>query len=117
MGTAGSDKYATLGRGLSYRGIGVRVGSSPALGLGLVETWKSWNPSGAIAARTRSQIQLLKETADTWQQVSEFRSVTADRQARDVGCLLQGYYVIEDNSRKYDLPPLQCGQIYTERDK
>lgn len=117
VATDSPDKYANLGWGLYYSGIGVRVGSSPALGLGLVETWKSWNPSGAIAARTRSQIQLLNETAETWKQVSEFRSVTADRQARDVGCLLQGYYVIEDNSRKYDLPPLPCGQIYTERDK
>lgn len=117
VGTDSPDKYGNLGWGLYYSGVGVRVGSGPSVGLGLMETWRSWNPSGAIAARTRSQIQLLNETAQTWQQVSEFRSATADRQARDVGCLLQGYYVIEDNSRKYDLPPLPCGQIYTERDR
>lgn len=113
VGTDSPDKYGNLGWALYYSGVGVRVGSSPALGLGLMDTWKSWNPAGAIAARTRSQIQMLNDTAATWQQVSEFRSVTADRQARDVGCLLLGYYAIEDNSRQYDLPPLPCGQIYT----
>ena len=56
----------------------------------------------------------MNETNEIWQQTSEFRSRTADRQSRDVGCLLQGYYHVEDNSRKYDLPPLPCGQIYTE---
>jgi cytochrome c6 len=116
IATDSPDKYGNISWNLYYSAIGVRVGSSPSVGLGLLETWRSWNPSGAIAGRTRAQIQILNETAQTWQQVSEFRSVTADRQARDVGCLLQGYYVIEDNSRKYDLPPLPCGQIYSKRD-
>lgn len=37
VGTDSPDKYANLGWGLYYSGIGVRVGSSPALGLGLVD--------------------------------------------------------------------------------
>ncbi len=109
-------KYGNLAWNFYYSGIGVRVGTDPSVGVGLLKAWKSWDPSGAIASRTRSQIKLINETAEVWQQVSEFRSVTADRQARDVGCLLQGYYVIEDNSRKFDLPPLPCGQIYTKRE-
>jgi hypothetical protein len=106
-------KYGNLAWNLYYSGIGVRVGTDPSVGVGLLKAWKSWDPSGAIAARTRQQIQLVDETAAVWQQASEFRSVTADRQSRDVGCLLQGYYVIEDNSRAFGLPPLPCGQVYT----
>ena len=49
-----------------------------------------------------------------WQQTSEFRSRIADQQSRDVGCLLLGYYVVEDNARKYQLPPLPCGQVYVK---
>ena len=32
----------------------------------------------------------------------------------DVGCLLQGWYAVEDNARKYSLPPLPCGQVYVK---
>ncbi len=113
VATDSPTKYGNLAWNLYYSGIGVRVGTDPSVGVGLLKTWKSWDPSGAIATRTRQQIQLINETAAVWQQASEFRSVTADRQSRDVGCLLAGYYVIEDNSRKYDLPPLPCGQVYT----
>ena len=118
--TVGTDSPDRYGSGnfiwnFYYSGIGVPVGSDPSVGVGLLKAWKSWNPSGAIAARTQAAAQLINETNEIWQQTSEFRSRTADRQSRDVGCLLQGYYVIEDNSRKYDLPSLPCGQIYTER--
>jgi hypothetical protein len=80
-----------------------------------MRAWKSWNPSGAIAQRSVAAKQLLDETNAIWQQTGEFRSRIADQQSRDVGCLLQGYYTIEDNARKYELPPLPCGQIYTEK--
>ncbi len=117
--TVGTDSPDSYGSGnfiwnFYYSGVGVPVGEDPAVGVGLLKAWKSWNPSGAIAARTRAAIQLLNETNEVWQQTSEFRSATADRQSRDVGCLLQGYYHVEDNSRKYDLPPLPCGQIYVK---
>ena len=117
--TIGTDSPDSYGSGnfiwsFYYSGVGVPAGSDPAVGVGLLKAWKSWNPSGAIAARTRAAIQLLNETNEVWQQTSEFRSRTADRQSRDVGCLLQGYYHVEDNSRKYDLPPLPCGQVYVE---
>ena len=115
VGTDSPDKYGNIAWNFYYSGIGVRVGTDPSVGVGLLKSWKSWDPSGAIANRTAQQVKLIDETNQVWQQTAEFRSVTADRQARDVGCLLQGYYVIEDNSRKYDLPPLPCGQIYTER--
>ena len=115
VGTDSSAKYGGSVWQFYYSGIGVPVNSNPAVGVGLLRSWRSWNPSGAIAARTRAAIAILNETNAVWQQTSEFRSQTADRQSRDVGCLLQGYYVIEDNSRKYNLPSLPCGQIYTER--
>ena len=115
VGTDGPEKYSGSLWQFYYSGIGVPANSNPAVGVGLLRSWKSWNPNGAIAARTRAAIALLNETNAVWQQTSEFRSQTADRQSRDVGCLLQGYYVIEDNSRKYNLPSLPCGQIYTER--
>ena len=99
-----------------YSGVGVPAGSDAAVGIGLLRSWRSWDPSGAIAARTRAAIALINETNQIWQQTNEFRSRTADQQSRDVGCLLSGYYVIEDNARRYGLPPLDCGQIYTERD-
>ena len=91
------------------------VGSDPSIGVGLLRSWKSWDPSGAIAARTQAAQQLMDETNAVWQQTSEFRAQTADRQSRDVGCLLEGYYHIEDNSRQYDLPSLPCGEIYVQR--
>ena len=37
-------------------------GSSSAVGVGLLRSWKSWDPSGAIAARTRASIALINET-------------------------------------------------------
>ena len=89
-------------------------GASASTGNGLLQVWRSWDPSGAIAQRTAQAKELLAETNEVWQEVGEFRRKTADRQARDVGCLLQGYYAIEDNSRKYDLPPLPCGRRYVE---
>lgn len=108
-------KFSNFVWNMYYSGIGVPVRTSPAVGAALLRTWRTWNPSGAIAQRTQLQRELLNQTNDIWRQTSEFRSQTADRQARDVGCLLSGYYVIEDNSRRYDLPPLPCGQVYTKR--
>lgn len=108
------EKYSNFLWNFYYSGIGVPAGSNPAVGVGLLRSWKSWDPSGAIAARTRAAIALINETNEIWRQTNEFRSQTADRQSRDVGCLLQSYYIIEDNSRRYGLPPLPCGQIYTQ---
>ena len=115
VGTDDPSKYSNFLWNFYYSGIAVPVGSDPAVGVGLLRSWKSWDPSGAIAQRTRASIALLNETNEIWQQTSEFRSQTADRQSRDVGCLLQGYYIVEDNSRHYGLPALPCGQIYTEQ--
>ncbi len=109
-------RYSNFLWNFYYSGIGVPAGSGPAVGVGLLRSWRSWNPSGAIAARTRAAIALINETNEIWQQTNEFRSRIADQQSRDVGCLLSGYYIIEDNARRYGLPPLDCGQIYTERD-
>lgn len=115
VGTDDPSKYSNFLWNFYYSGIAVPAGSSPAVGVGLLRSWRSWDPSGAIAARTRASIALINETNEIWQQTSEFRSRIADQQSRDVGCLLQGYYIVEDNARKYGLPPLGCGQIYTER--
>lgn len=114
VATDSPEKYSNFVWNFYYSGIGVPAGTSGAVGTALLRTWRTWNPSGAIAARTERARQLMNETNEVWRQTSEFRSKTADRQARDVGCLLSGYYHIEDNSRKYDLPPLPCGQIYTK---
>ncbi len=108
-------KYSNVLWNFYYSGIVVPKGSSPSVGVGLLRSWKSWDPSGAIAARTRAAIKLINETNEIWRETNEFRSRIADQQSRDVGCLLQGYYIVEDNARKYGLPPLGCGQIYTER--
>jgi hypothetical protein len=108
----GPQNYSNFLWNFYYSGIGVPSGSDPAVGAALLEAWRSWNPSGAIAQRASRARELIAETNAVWQEVSEFRSRTADRQARDVGCLLLGYYVIEDNSRRFDLPPLPCGQRY-----
>jgi hypothetical protein len=108
-------KYSNFLWNFYYSGIGVPAGSDPAVGVGLLRSWRSWDPSGAIAARTRAAIALINETNEIWQQTNEFRSRIANQQSRDVGCLLSGYYIIEDNARRYGLPPLDCGQIYTER--
>jgi hypothetical protein len=108
-------KYSNVLWNFYYSGIVVPRGSNPSVGVGLLRSWKSWDPSGAIAVRTRAAIRLINETNEIWRETSEFRSRIADQQSRDVGCLLQGYYIVEDNARKYGLPPLGCGQIYTER--
>ncbi|MFN0153528.1 MAG: hypothetical protein ACKVUT_04040 [Gaiella sp.] len=115
VGTDSPEKYSNFLWNFYFSGIGVPVGSDPAVGVGLLRSWRSWDPSGAIAQRTRAAIQLLNETNAIFQETSEFRSRIADQQSRDVGCLLSGYYIIEDNARRYGLPPLPCGQIYTER--
>ena len=116
VGTDDPSKYNNFLWNFYFSGIGVPVGSDPAIGVGLLRSWKSWDPSGAIAQRTQAAKVLIAETNEIWQQTSEFRSQTADRQSRDVGCLLEGYYIVEDNSRHYGLPALPCGQIYTEKE-
>jgi hypothetical protein len=115
VGTDDPSRYSNFLWNFYFSGIGVPTGSDPSIGVGLLRSWKSWDPSGAIAARTRASLALLKETNDIWQSTNEFRSRIADQQSRDVGCLLQGYYVIEDNARHYGLPALPCGQVYTNR--
>jgi hypothetical protein len=115
VATDDPSKYSNFLWNFYYSGIAVPAGSSSAVGVGLLRSWKSWDPSGAIAARTRAGIALINETNEIWQQTNEFRSQQADQQSRDVGCLLQGYYIVEDNARHYGLPALPCGQIYTER--
>jgi hypothetical protein len=93
----------------------VPAGSDGSVGAALLKSWRSWDPSGAIAQRTAQAKALIDQTNEVWKQTSEFRSRTADRQSRDVGCLLLGYYDVEDNSRKYDLPPLPCGRQYVPK--
>lgn len=115
IATDSPEKYGNFVWNMYYSGIGVPVGADPAVGLGLVRAWNSWDPSGAIAQRSAAAKVLIQETNDVWKQTNEFRGRIADQQARDVGCLIQGYYHIEDNARKYELPPLPCGQVYTER--
>ncbi len=104
--------YGGLAWFFYYSAIGVPRGTDPAVGVGLLRSWRSWDPSQAINARYQRMRQLLKETNEIWRQTNEYRARAADRQSRDVGCLLLGYYYIEDNSRRYDLPPLPCGQEY-----
>jgi hypothetical protein len=116
IATDSPDRYSNYVWNLYYSGVGVPAGSDGSVGVALLKAWKSWDPSGAIAQRTARAKELISETNAIWQQTLEFRSRTADRQARDVGCLLLGYYVIEDNSRKYDLPPLPCGRQYVPGD-
>ena len=106
------ENYGNFSWHFYFSGVGVPVGADPAVGTGLLRVWQSWDPSGAIARRTERIKQLLDETNRIWQETNEFSRETADRQARDVGCLLLGYPIIEDNSRKYDLPPLPCGEEY-----
>jgi hypothetical protein len=112
IGTDGPEKYSNFIWNLYYSGIGVPAGSDGSVGAALLKVWRSGNPSGAIAARTQAALQLQNDTNALAQQTSEFRSRIADQQSRDVGCLLQGWSVIEDNARKYSLPPLPCGQGY-----
>ncbi|MEA2124393.1 MAG: hypothetical protein QOI80_1175 [Solirubrobacteraceae bacterium] len=112
VATDDPSKYGNFQWKLYYSGIGVPQGSDPAVGAGLLKAWQSWDASGAIAQRTEQSKRLLDDTNQIWKDESEFRARQADRQSRDVGCLLQGYYEFEDNSRKYDLPPLDCDQQY-----
>ena len=106
------DKYGGLAWFFYHSAIGVPKGTDSSVGVGLLRSWRSWDPSQAVNARYERMRQLLKETNEIWRQTNEYRARAADRQSRDVGCLLLGYYYIEDNSRKYDLPPLPCGQVY-----
>jgi hypothetical protein len=116
VATDDPSRYSNFLWNFYYSGIGVPAGSDASIGVALLRSWRSWDPSGAIAARTRAAVALLNETNEIWQETREFRSRIADQQSRDVGCLLSGYYIVEDNARRYGLPPLECGQIYTERD-
>lgn len=109
-------KYGGFQWNWYFTNISVPAGSDGSVGAGLLEAWRAWDPSGAIAQRSERSKQLLDETNQIWQETSEFRADQADRQSRDVGCLLQGYYDVEDNSRTYDLPPLPCGQEYAPGD-
>jgi hypothetical protein len=112
VATDDPSKYSNFIWAWYFTNISVPAGSDGSVGSGLLEAWRAWDPSGAIAQRSQRSKQLLDETNQIWQETSEFRSKQADRQSRDVGCLLQGYYDVEDNSRAYDLPPLPCGQEY-----
>ncbi len=112
VATDDPSKYGNFMWNWYYTAISVPSGSDGSVGSGLLKAWQAWNPSGAIAQRSQRSKQLLDETNQIWADTSEFRAKQADRQSRDVGCLLQGYYDVEDNSRKYDLPPLPCDQAY-----
>ncbi|MGD9571800.1 MAG: hypothetical protein AB7V62_07960 [Thermoleophilia bacterium] len=96
--------------------IAVPADGDPTVGAGLRLVWRSWNPSGAIAARSEAARQALSEINQTWQGVAEFRSRTADQQSRDVGCLLRSGPFIDDNARQLGLPPLlDCDSTYVRR--
>ncbi len=112
VATDDPSKYGNFMWNWYFTNISVPAGSDGSVGSGLLEAWRAWDPSGAIAQRSQRSKELLDETNQIWQETSEFRASQADRQSRDVGCLLQGYYDVEDNSRTYDLPPLPCGQQY-----
>ena len=112
VATDDPSKYGNFQWNWYFTNISVPAGSDGSVGSGLLKAWRAWDPSGAIAQRSQRSKQLLDETNQIWKDTSEFRANQADRQSRDVGCLLQGYYDVEDNSRTYDLPPLPCGQEY-----
>jgi len=112
VATDDPSKYGGFQWNWYFTNISVPAGSDGSVGSGLLKAWQAWDPSGAIAQRSQRSKELLDETNQIWQDTSEFRANQADRQSRDVGCLLQGYYDVEDNSRTYDLPPLPCGQQY-----
>ena len=93
--------------------IAVPADADPTVGAALRLVWRSWNPSGAIAARSEQARQILTEINGTWQGVAEFRSRTADQQSRDVSCLLRTGPFIDDNARQLGLPPLNdCDSTY-----
>ncbi|WP_426574031.1 hypothetical protein [Aquihabitans sp. McL0605] len=112
VATDDPSKYGNFEWNWYFTNISVPAGSDGSVGSGLLKAWQSWDPSGAIAQRSQRSKQLLDETNQIWQDTSEFKADQADHQSRDVGCLLQGYYDVEDNSRTYDLPPLPCDQAY-----
>ena len=93
--------------------IAVPADGDPTVGAALRLVWRSWNPSGAIAARSEQARQILTEINSTWRGVAEFRSRTADQQSRDVSCLLRTGAFIDDNARQLGLPPLRdCDSTY-----
>ena len=93
--------------------IAVPADGDPTVGAALRLVWRSWNPSGAIAARSEQARQILTEINATWRGVAEFRSRTADQQSRDVSCLLRTGPFIDDNARQLGLPPLRdCDSTY-----
>ena len=104
VGTDDPSKYSNFLWNFYFSGIGVPTGSDPSIGVGLLRSWKSSDPSGAIAAQNTGLSRPINETNQIWQSTNEFRSRIADQQSRDVGCLLQGYYIVEDNARQYGLP-------------
>ena len=114
VATTPAESYAPgIGWNLYVSLIAVASDSDGRTGTALLDVWKSWNPSGAIAQRNAQQRQLIEESTQAMQDVTAFRLRQHERNQRDVGCLLLGYYDVQDNSRKYDLPPLPCGQTYT----
>ena len=70
VGTDSPTKYGGTLWNFYYSGVGVPAGSDPSVGVGLLRSWKSWNPSGAIAARTRQAIALINETNEIWRQTT-----------------------------------------------
>lgn len=98
--------------------IAVPADGDPTVGAALRLVWRSWNPGGAIAARTAQARQVLAETNQIWQGVSEFRSRTADQQSRDVSCLLRTGPFVDDHARELGLPPLtDCDSTYTQNSR
>ena len=93
--------------------ISVPDDGDPTVGAALRLVWRSWNPSGAIAQRSDQARQILNEINQTWRDVAEFRSRTADQQSRDVSCLLRTGPFIDDHARELGLPPLlDCDSTY-----
>ena len=96
--------------------IAVPSDGDPTVGAALRLVWRSWNPSGAIAARSEQARQIMSEINDTWREVAEFRSRLRDQQSRDVSCLLRTGPFIDDNARQLGLPPLlDCDSTYVPR--
>jgi len=112
IGTDSPANYGNFSWTMYYSGVSVPADSDGSVGQALLRAWHSWDPSAAIAARTQASLGLIDETNAIWDSVSQFSSATRDREARDVGCLLLGYYDVEDNSRKFNLPSAPCGLAY-----
>ena len=96
VATDDPSKYGNFMWNWYFTNIAVPAGSDGSVGSGLLKAWQAWDPSGAIAKRSQRSKQLLDETNQIWQDTSEFRSKQADRQSRDVGCLLQGIRAVVD---------------------